>query len=424
MYKKRNDLFHKQDTMQKNKLSLIGIILSALIIVSCGGSKLQDHYAGFVVDEAGEPISGVLIRENLPAGNNDTTNSVGYFEIKRTDNILPDLIFSKKGYRTDTVQMVWLMHGEKEMYSDLITKDSSKWVMREIICRDSTLNWSDKLHFFDNDSIEMRRDGQLMYTQYLNRGKGKIIYRYYDYHGTVEREVCNIDIEIGQIHFRDYHKYDAKNIKNTGYISASDLIPNPLNDDWSEYHYVGVIRTVRGEQLLSETYLLWQSPEDCVAGRNGEYIAKKEYYDDDNSYRITKYTDSGTINWYYYPNGQLHSHGDNESLYGGTFSTFFVSYDSLGRKTEEINWKHSYPEWGTSYNDTFSVMTTRKYYTNGKLKSLTKMKSFCESDGYRCGTWIYYDERGRILKTENYGNCDNFKLEKKYADVNFSEDGE
>lgn len=403
-------------------LILTGIILLALLILSCKGSQLRDHYSGIVVDETGEPISGVLVREDLLTGCNDTTNSAGYFKIKRTGNSLPDLIFSKKGYQTDTVETVWLMHGEKEMYSDLLTTDSSKWMMRQIICRDSILNWSDKLRFFDNDSIEMRRDGRLMYTQYLNRGRGDVIYRYYDYHGAVAREVYNLVMEVGQIHFRDYHKYDGDSVENIGYLSAVDSIPNPLDEDWSEYRYVSVVKVTRGEELLSETYLSWLSSDDCIAGRNDDYIVRKEYDREDHSYHITRYTDVGTINRLYYPNGQLNKHWVNEALYGGTFSTLYASYDSVGHKTEEINWEHMFPEWGSGYNDTFSVGTIRKYYPNGRLKSLTNMKSFCESDSYRCGTWVYYDEEGKVLKTEKYGDCYNFKLEEKYCDANFAEE--
>ena len=393
----------------------IVIILLTLITVSCKYSKLQNHYSGFVVDETGKPISGVLVCENLLTGNSDTTNNAGYFKIKRTDNSLCDLIFAKKGYRTDAVAMVWLMHGEKSMYSDFITKNSSKWVMREIVYRDSTLNWSDKLHFFDNDSIEMRRDGRLMYTQYLNCGKGEIIYRYYDYHGNVEREVYSIDMEMGQLHFKDYNQYVSESIDPKGYLSAVDSMPDLLKDDLGEYWRIGVIKAMEGKELLSEKYILWQSVEDCIAGQNDDYIGKK-VYNNDNSYEIEKYTDNGIAYWHYYPNGQLNSHWINKSLYGGIFSTFSVSYDSLGRKIEEINWEHSFPEWGVSYNHTFSVETIRKYYQNGKLKSLTKLKSFCEGEGYRCGTWTYYNEQGKVLKTEKYGDCNSFELEEKWID--------
>lgn len=402
-------------------LTLIVILLSVLIAISCKNSKLRDHYSGFIVDEAGVPISGVLVREYFSVENSDTTDNLGYFKIKRTDDTLDDLIFSKKGYRTDTVKTVWLMHGEKEMYSDSITSNSSKWVMREIVYRDSILNWSDKLRIYENDSIEMRRDERLMYTQYLNRPKGEVIYRYYNYDGAPEREVYNIDMEVGQIHFRDFYRHDSNRVENIGYLSAADSIPSPSNENWSKYKYISVIKKVRNGLILSERYLSWESLEDCVAGRNDEYIIRKDYYKD-NSYQITKYTDDGTIDWLYYPNGQLQSYGANKSLYGGNFSTFDIRYDSLGHKIEETSWEHLYPEWGDSYNNTFSVATTQEYYLNGKLKSLTKMKSFAESDGYRCGTWIYYDESGRILKTEKYGNCYNFELEDKYADYNFEEE--
>ena len=394
--------------------------IPALMIVSCG-DKLQDHYSGFVINEAGEPISGVSIREDLPAGNNDTTDYAGYFKIRRNDNVLCNLIFSKKGYRTDTVKMVWLMHGEKEMHSDLITKDSAKWAMREIVCRDSTLNWSDKIRFFDNDSIEMRRDERLMYTQYLNCGKDEITYRYYDYHGAVEREVYNIGMKMGPVHFRDYHYYDVDSVENRAYLTVFDSVPELLRGDWGEYWRIGIIKETVGERLLSKKYILWRSSENCIAGQHEESIGTKTYYNDGN-YEIEKYTDDGVMYWDYYPNGQLKGHWINKGLYGGNFSTYSVNYDSLGHKTEETNWEHLYPKWGTSYNDTFSVATTRKYYKNGKLKSLTKTKSFSESESYRCGTWIYYDEQGKVIKTEKYGNCYNFQLEEKYNEINFSEE--
>ena len=329
------------------KILLTGIILSALV-VSCKYTKLQDS-SGFVVNETGEPISGVF--------------------------------------------------------------------------RDSTLNGSDKLHFFDNDSIEMRRDGRLMYTQYLNRRKGEIIYRYYDYHGPVQREVYSMDMDmaIGQLHFRYYNPYVSESIENKGYLSAADSIPDLLKEDLGEYWRIGVIKAVQNNELLSERYILWRSSEDCIAGQNEDYIGEKQYYDD-NSYEIEKYTDSGTDYWHYYPNGQLKEHWINEGLYGATFSTFFVSYDSLGYKTKEINWEHSFPEWGISYNHTFSVETTQKYYQSGKLKSLTKKKSFCEQDSYRCGTWVYYDEQGKVQKTETYGDCYSFELEEKYNEVNYEDE--
>ncbi|WP_101690322.1 carboxypeptidase-like regulatory domain-containing protein [Dysgonomonas massiliensis] len=299
-------------------LTLIVILLSVLIAISCKNSKLRDHYSGFVVDEAGAPISGVLVREYFSIENSDTTDNLGYFKIKRIDNTLEDLIFSKKGYRTDTVRTVWLMHGEKEIYSDLITSNSSKWVMRAIVYRDSILNWSDKLRIYKNDSIEMRRDERLMYTQYLNRPKGEVIYRYYNYDGAPEREVYNINMEVGQIHFRDFYRHDSKGVENIGYLSAADSIPRPSNEDWSKYKYISVIKKVRNGLLLSETYISWESLEDCVVGRNEEYVIRKDYYKD-NSYQIKKNTSDGTIYWHYFPNEQLHSHGAYKSLYGGIF---------------------------------------------------------------------------------------------------------
>lgn len=408
--------------MKINKTFIIiaAHLLILLLLTSCS-SKVREYYSGIITDETGAPIQGVLIREDLLTGNNGTTDSTGYFKIKRTHNTLPDLILSKKGYRTDTVRMVWLMHGEKEMYSDFLTKSSSKRVMYEIIYKDSTLNWSDKLRYFDNDSIEMSRDGRLMYTQYLNRGKGEIIYRYYNF-GETTREVYNIDTELNEIHFRAYNGYDRDSVEYTGYVSSSDSVPDLLKDNWGDYFCVGVIKKKKGGELLSESYHLWRSFEHFVKGKDEDAIGEKTSYRHDNGYEITKYTDEGRIYWDYYPNGQLKRHGDVKWIYGGMFSTFLVSFDSLGHKKEEINWEHLYPEWGESYNHTFIIEITREYYPNGRLKFLMKTKAFSQSDGYRCGTWVYYDKQGKVVKKEKYGDCYNFELEDKYFEGNFEKE--
>ncbi|MDR2921621.1 MAG: carboxypeptidase-like regulatory domain-containing protein [Tannerella sp.] len=112
----------------KIKIILSGIIISTLL-TSCHTAKTHDYYSGFVVDEAGNAISGVSVCEDLFIENNTLTDENGYFKFKRTENWIPNLIFSKAGFKTDTISMVWLMHGEKEMYSSIVTTDSSSIVL-------------------------------------------------------------------------------------------------------------------------------------------------------------------------------------------------------------------------------------------------------------------------------------------------------
>ena len=111
------------------------IILSTILLTACS-VRLNNYYSGFVVDEMGNIVSGVLVSKrfyldidydiNKACYDTTVTDEKGYFYINREKELLHYLIFSKDDYVTDTVRMVWLMCGEKEMYSPFITSDSAK----------------------------------------------------------------------------------------------------------------------------------------------------------------------------------------------------------------------------------------------------------------------------------------------------------
>lgn len=115
----------------------------------------------------------------------------------------------------------------------------------------------------------------------------------------------------------------------------------------------------------------------------------------------------------YYNNGQLKEYHIQGDMYAGGVSVETICYDSLGHKTEHTTYEHLMPDWGTSYNHTFSIATTKQYYPNGKIKAIEKVKSFGESDIYKCGKWLYYNERGNVIRAETYGSCYNFELEEE-----------
>ena len=108
------------------------IILSVILLTACS-VKINNYYSGFAVDEMDKPISGVLVCKCFGLINYeinkevcDTTDERGHFFINREKELLHYLTFTKEGYITDTIPMVWLMHGEKEMYSPFVTSDSTK----------------------------------------------------------------------------------------------------------------------------------------------------------------------------------------------------------------------------------------------------------------------------------------------------------
>lgn len=85
--------------MKKKTLATLFIIF---IFLSC--SK-KDKFKGYVCYKK-QPLSDVLVKEIY----NDKitkTNSLGYFELKNSSSS-SHLIFSKEGYKTDTIDLIRL----------------------------------------------------------------------------------------------------------------------------------------------------------------------------------------------------------------------------------------------------------------------------------------------------------------------------
>ena len=106
------------------------LLLIIICFFSCNSPK--DHYSGIVLDELGRPVANVLVKENLVAERafSKTTDKNGYFEFKRNEGLLPELILSKKGFITDTIYMVFSHAGESLDYSPVIKADSTKLILK------------------------------------------------------------------------------------------------------------------------------------------------------------------------------------------------------------------------------------------------------------------------------------------------------
>jgi hypothetical protein len=96
--------------------------------------KKNDYYSGVVVDESGRPVENALVREFIADSSyaRQVTDNNGYFEFKRSESILPDMIISKNGFITDTIPLVYSVHGEYLEYSSMILKDSSKFTLQRV----------------------------------------------------------------------------------------------------------------------------------------------------------------------------------------------------------------------------------------------------------------------------------------------------
>lgn len=67
---------------------------------------------GYVTDSGGAALEGVAVHLNDAPETSATTDSSGYFAMPRPGNFLPELVFSKEGYISDTIPTVSGHHGE------------------------------------------------------------------------------------------------------------------------------------------------------------------------------------------------------------------------------------------------------------------------------------------------------------------------
>jgi len=183
----------------------------------------------------------------------------------------------------------------------------------------------------------------------------------------------------------------------------------PYPDSIVQYYNNGVIQA---------TGFVEYEAEDYQYASNSHWTIKYEY--DSTGILINKITatEPDGIDWRfistsYYRNGNIKekyiqgSHGSGGACLGIT------KWDSLGYKTKEYQYDYKFPEWGESQYDRFCVETIIEYYPNGKVKQITKTKSFYESDECPCGQWVYYDEKEQKIRTEQHKPCNNFLIECK-----------
>lgn len=134
-----------------------------------------------------------------------------------------------------------------------------------------------------------------------------------------------------------------------------------------------------------------------------DFVLTKDYYSNGNLRGITMSKDTLVIidnyhiyadKWeaYYHQNGVLRTKGYfTKGLMVGQWPV----YDSLNCLIEE---KICVP---VGYDVDKSYRITKDFYPNGKVKSEKKYSYFAEDD-YPIGTWKYYDESGKLIRTEKH----------------------
>lgn len=107
------------------------LILISLMICLFSCEESPKHYHGIIVDQNLKPLSNVKIKlENNPIVFT-SSNKDGFFKLKKDPDLLSNLIFSKKGYKIDTVKTVWIQSGEQEEYI-FLNKEVDTIVLKKI----------------------------------------------------------------------------------------------------------------------------------------------------------------------------------------------------------------------------------------------------------------------------------------------------
>ncbi|WP_440066271.1 hypothetical protein [Tenacibaculum discolor] len=111
------------------KKKILLIVLITLFTSCTEGTK--EYFEGYVYYKE-IPLKGVVITEGHSEPNNvfSTTDSLGYFKLKRFSQTFADkLIFSKKGFKTDTI---YLLRGRnsRPLYTLFLREQSDTLFMK------------------------------------------------------------------------------------------------------------------------------------------------------------------------------------------------------------------------------------------------------------------------------------------------------
>lgn len=108
----------------------------------------------------------------------------------------------------------------------------------------------------------------------------------------------------------------------------------------------------------------------------------------------------------FYPNGKLRSL-KHEGLFNGcimpvgTDTMFFVSgkiqattfYDNLKSKTQ------------AGCHAGWTIENRKTFFENGHLRTFAQEKYSYEGSPCNCGTWLWMQPDGKVVKRKKYGNC-------------------
>jgi antitoxin component YwqK of YwqJK toxin-antitoxin module len=162
----------------------------------------------------------------------------------------------------------------------------------------------------------------------------------------------------------------------------------------------------KGNLIESKTY---SNAGDKVAHRifnkKGIVIEFKEDYKNGNSYKRNEYYDNGALEsvriidptdeYRTIMSKNYYEDGNTKSYYENNIRTYYYKSGKIKAK-KEFN-------YGKGKDS--QISSTTEFYENGNIKVVKKYTVLNnQGSGIKDGAWKYYNEKGELIKTENYSN--------------------
>lgn len=99
------------------------------MLSSCGTKP--KFYRGYVFYNKKPLVNVTIKKDNGKHHDSVRTDLTGFFKLPKEPNSIRSLIFTKKGFVTDTIPSVWTQHGEK-IYYTFLNKSPDTIFLRKI----------------------------------------------------------------------------------------------------------------------------------------------------------------------------------------------------------------------------------------------------------------------------------------------------
>lgn len=109
----------------------------------------------------------------------------------------------------------------------------------------------------------------------------------------------------------------------------------------------------------------------------------------------------------YYKSGKLRSI-KRFDLFNGVrmpVDTDTLFYES-GSILKTIHYSNHKSRTETGGHATWTTIHSRFFYPNGKIRKVTYSKSCYECEPCACGAWTIYNEKGSVISSKQFGDCD------------------